>query len=185
MEFRELDRRNRSAGKRRRGSLGKEWKQFRLRLPGYVLHLAARAGWGYSLWSWDGPKGFRLAWGECPSYKEMEGMKKKKKADAASTAKHLAALESTLFAAHHSIVAHCGVTQYDDGDPRQPGWITVKTFGSVWQVEAKDPDTCQFMRVTQPTLDDALTLLALLLDSEDAPWEHDPWAAQQKARKKK
>lgn len=112
-------------------------------------------------------------------------MKKKKKASEVVNAKHLAALESLLFSKMHSIVAHCAVTQYDDGDPREVGWITVKTFGSVWQVEAKDPDTCQYIRVQQPTLDEALMMLALLLDSEDAPWERDVWAEQQRAKRRK
>jgi hypothetical protein len=97
---------------------------------------------------------------------------------------HVAAMESQLFHKHHSLVAHMAVTAYEDGDRRIPGWISIKTIGAAWQVEIKDPDTLQLMRVTQATLDDALTLAALLLDSDDAPWEPDTWA-QQRAKEKK
>jgi len=112
-------------------------------------------------------------------------VKKKKKPADAVVQKHLAAVESNVLRDHAAIVAHCSVTQYDDGDPRKPGWITVKTFGSVWQLEAKDPDECLTLRVVQPSLDDALGLLNLLLESEDAPWEPDPWLAQQAAKNRK
>lgn len=170
---------------RRRGSLGKAWKPFVMVVGGLKLDIVARRGWGYSLFAFHRPDGGTvLPWGEC-SWEEMKVKKKKKPEGGASTHTHLAALETVLLGGHHSIVKHCAVTRYDDGDPRQPGWITLKTLGGVWQIEAKDPDTCQFLRVQQPSLDDAITLLALLLDSDEAPWEHDPWAARQKSTKKK
>jgi len=94
-------------------------------------------------------------------------------------------MESVILAKYHSLVAHCAATRYDDGDPRQPGWFTVKTLGSAWLVEVKDPDTCARLVVIQATLDDAITLAALLLDSEECPWEPDPWLTAAKAKKKK
>lgn len=112
-------------------------------------------------------------------------MKKKVKNSDAAPVKHLAAIESNVMAQHMGIVNHCAVTQYDDGDVRKPGWITVKTLGSAWQVEAKDPDTCLTLRVIQASLDDALGLLNLLLESEEAPWESDPWLLQQSAKNRK
>jgi hypothetical protein len=126
-----------------------------------------------------------LAWPDCHGYKEMVQMKKKKAAADSPSGRHVAPLESVVLGRHHSIVAHCAVTQYDDGDSRKPGWITVRTMGAAWVIEVKDPDTCQLMRVVQATLDDALTMLALLLDSEDAPWEPDPWAQGAKSKKVK
>jgi hypothetical protein len=98
---------------------------------------------------------------------------------------HLAAMDSVMFGKHHSIVAHCAATKYDDGDPRQTGWLTMKTMGSAWVVEVKDPDTCARLVVVQQTIDDALTLTALLLDSEEAPWEPDPWLTAARSKKKK
>lgn len=115
-------------------------------------------------------------------YGDLKKMKKKKSAATVSDARHLAAVESVMFSGHQSLVSHCCVTKYDDGDVRQPGWWTVKTMGSAWVVEVKDPDTAARLVVVQQTLDEALTLAALLLESEEAPWEPDQWLAQQKAR---
>ena len=112
-------------------------------------------------------------------------VKKKVKSADAPAQRHIAAIESNVLASHAAIVAHCAVTQYDDGDPRKPGWFTVKTFGSAWQVEAKDPDTCMTLRVVQASLDDALGLMNLLLESEEAPWEVDTWLQQQASKLKK
>lgn len=113
-------------------------------------------------------------------------MKRKRQADAAKTpTQHLAPLESNVLSKFHPIVAHCAVTQYEDGEARKPGWITFKTMGSSWVLEAKDPDSCSRLVVVQTTLDDALALLSVLLESEEAPWEPDPWLASQAAKAKK
>lgn len=185
MKWPAVNRKARCVYRRRRGSLGKNWKRFALTVGSVEIHLVGRAGWGYTAWAWTSPRGYCEAWPGIHSYEGLSHVKKKKKPTEQTVAKHLAALESNVFAKMHSLVAHCAITQYDDGDVRQPGWVTIKTFGSTWQVEAKDPDTCQFMRVVQPSLDDALVMLSMLLDQEDAPWEHDVWAAAQKAKKKK
>jgi hypothetical protein len=89
--------------------------------------------------------------------------------------KHLAAMESNVFTKLHNLVAHCAVTRYDDGEPRKPGWFTIKTMGSAWVVQVKEPDTCLQMSATAQSLDDALALADLLLGSEEAPWEPDPY----------
>lgn len=109
-------------------------------------------------------------------------MVKKRQAAAPATAKHLAAMESTVFGKLHPIVAHCCATQYDDGESRRPGWVTIKTMGAAWVIDVKDPDSCSCLRIVQQTLDDALALASILLESDDAPWEPDAWLAQQKAK---
>jgi len=121
-----------------------------------------------------------------PDYKRRRRVKKKK-LDASSEVgvPHLAAIESVVLGKLHPIVAHCAVCQYDDGSPRKPGWITVKTLGSAWVLEAKDPDSCAKLTVVQSTLDDALALLSVLLESDEAPWERDPWMVQQAQKGKK
>lgn len=88
---------------------------------------------------------------------------------------HLAALESGVMGKMHAIVKHCAVTRYDDGEPRRPGWVTIKTQGAMWMVTAKDPDAAAQISATGQTLDDALALLDLLLGAPDAPWEPDPF----------
>lgn len=110
-------------------------------------------------------------------------MKKKTLKTAAENPKHLAAMETSLLHAHHAVVAHCAVLRYEDGDPRAPGWFTVTTAGSLWRVTVKDPDSSASFVVTAPTIDEALTMVSLLLETDEAPWEHDPWL--QKATKKK
>lgn len=118
-------------------------------------------------------------------YVEVWAMKRRTAPSNASGQKHLASVETNILTQCHAIVRHCAVTQYDDGEPRKPGWITVKTFGSAWQIEAKDPDSCLALRVVENSLDEALALLTLLLESDEAPWEVDTWLQQQAAKGRK
>lgn len=142
---------------------------------------------GIGTWVTAREVGTRRVRFSCPASMMRRGnyVVKKRQAAAPATAKHLAAMESVVFSKMHSIVAHCCATQYDDGEARRPGWITIKVMGSAWVIEAKDPDSSSCMRVVQQTLDDALALLSLLLESDDAPWEPDPWLQQQKAKESK
>lgn len=98
---------------------------------------------------------------------------------------HLAAMESNLFSRMVPLVEHMACTRYDDGDARVPGWITVKTQGSAWQVQVKDPDSASSFVAVANSLDDALALASLLLEAEETPWEHDKWLADKKPRGKK
>lgn len=105
-------------------------------------------------------------------------MKKKTATSQAASSdgvKHLAAMESNVFHKLPALVAHCAVTRYDDGDPRKPGWFTIKTMGSAWVCQVKDPDGCLQLSAVGQSLDDALVLADLLLSSEEAPWEPDPF----------
>lgn len=170
---------------RRRGTLASTWTPFTFLMGPIQIHVVGKAGWGYTAFAYRSPrKGDVPLWGVW-DYQGMSDVKKKKKADAAVAAKHLAPMETHILRDHLPILEHCAATQYEDGDARKPGWITLRTFGSTWQLEIKDPDTLQMMRITQPTLDDALTMAALLLASEDAPWEPDTWAMQQARKSKK
>lgn len=104
--------------------------------------------------------------------------------DGTSGPVHLAPMESNYLTQIQPIVAHCATCRYSDGSPRRPGWITVSTAGSSWVVTAKEPDAAAQLRVTAPTLDEALEMLACLLDSEDAPWEPDRFLASEGKKKK-
>jgi hypothetical protein len=117
----------------------------------------------------------------------MESRMKKRAPQATQGAgpEHLAAMETRVFGDLGNITAHCAVVRYEDGSPRQPGWVTMRTLGGAWQVTAKEPDAgCQLVSVAN-TLDDALAQLDLLLGAEDAPWELDPWARTKAAQKDK
>lgn len=100
-------------------------------------------------------------------------------------ARHLAAVESNVFCKLPKLVEHCCVTRYEDGEPRKAGWFTVKTMGSAWVVQVKEPDAGLSMQCTAQSLDDALILADLLLASDEAPWEPDPFLRAQQSRSKK
>ena len=98
---------------------------------------------------------------------------------------HIAPIDCTTLGQFPSLVSHCCVTRYDDGEPRRPGWITIKTLGAAWIVQVKDPDGACGLTATSQTLDDALTLAELLVSSDDAPWEPDPFLKRARASGKK
>jgi len=109
---------------------------------------------------------------------------KKKQSKSAEGVKHLAAMESNRFSDLMSLVEHCSLRQYDDGDPREPGWLTIKTQGAAWVVQVKDPDAAVSFSAVAETLDKALETAALLLSCDDAPWEMDRFLQQNKTKKK-
>lgn len=115
----------------------------------------------------------------------MPEMKKKAAAANAPNVRHLAPVETELFRDLLPLVEHCAIRQYDDGDPREVGWFTVKTQGAAWIIQVKDPDSgCSFTAIGE-TVDKAFETAALLLSCEEAPWEPDTFLAAAKARKKK
>lgn len=117
---------------------------------------------------------------------EFPSMKKRgAKGAGEGDAKHLAAMETARFADMLSLVEHCAIRRYDDGESRETGWITIKTIGSAWCVQVKDPDGCVSFTSTAESLDKALETAALLLACDDAPWEEDRYLKQQKAQKRK
>lgn len=84
-------------------------------------------------------------------------------------------LSSVCFARLPHVLEHLAVVRYEDGSPRQPGSIFVRTLGVAWAVTAMDPDSGCRLPVVANSLDDALAALDLLLGAEDAPWEVDPY----------
>lgn len=97
---------------------------------------------------------------------------------------HLAAVETNVLNSLPNIVAHCCLTRYDDGSTRRPGWLILRTMGASWVVQVKDPDGGCSMSLTAQTLDDALALADVMLGSDDAPWEADPYLKGQQPKKK-
>jgi hypothetical protein len=114
-------------------------------------------------------------------------MRKRQAKSVMGDANHLAPMESSRFTDLLSLVEHMAVKKYDDGDPRETGWITIKTQGAAWAVQVKDPDACCSFTAVGETLDKALETAALLLSCDEAPWEPDSWlaaAASRRAKKK-
>lgn len=98
---------------------------------------------------------------------------------------NLVEMSSKFFSDLLPLIEHCSARQYDDGSPRAPGWFTVKTQGSAWVCQVKDPDTCCSFTSVAATIDQALETAALMLASDEAPWERDTFLEGMKAREKK
>lgn len=123
-----------------------------------------------------------------PASCEMEfpAMAIRRRETKAKDIKHLAPVESRIMDGLLSLVEHMCLLQYEDGTPRLPGWITLKSQGAAWCCQIKDPDSCSSFAAVGSTLDQALETAALLLSCDDAPWEADKWLleAQRRAAKK-
>lgn len=181
-----LTRRRRNGMARRpRRWFTRDWSACMVRVGVLYLKLAFRRGYGITCWSFE-KDGYSVPmWPGLSWYGDLLAMKRRKASEAAASAPHLAPVESNVFAKLMALVEHCAATKYDDGEARKPGWFTVRTRGSAWEVEIKDPDTACRLVVVQQTLDDALALAQVLLETEDAPWEPDQWLAASNARSKK
>lgn len=135
---------------------------------------------------WIGPP-FTSDWPALTAGRHYErpSMKKRVAKTGPDAAKSLASTATTLLEKHRSLLEHCSCRAYDDGDAREPGWFTVKTQGAAWVVQVKDPDSCTSFTAVAETADKALDLAALLLECDEAPWEHDTWLLKAKGRGKK
>lgn len=186
MAQKRLTRRKGSAMARKpRRWLAKDWGSWYVPFGDGHLHLFGKRLFGISVWSYQ-KLGYSVHyWLGSTWYGDVEMIKKRKVGQKATEAKHLAAVESNVFEKLMPIVEHCAAIKYDDGSERKPGWVTLRTRGSAWEVEVKDPDTASRLVVIQQNLDDALALVVVLLESEDAPWESDPWLAKQNAAQKR
>jgi len=154
------------------------WSRYRLDL----YHTRRRGYFPVTLTTYRGSSVARVTNYEPPELRTV----KKKSLESAPEGQfqHLAPMETKVLTGFEQVIAHCAVVRYDDGDARKPGWIVLKTLGSAWMLEAKDPDTCARLTASAGTFDDALTLMDLLLGSEQAPWEPDQWLRQAQGKRK-
>lgn len=166
--------------------LPKGRSRFYVLLPDRVFRLDARYGAGICVTARGRRSDSPIPFGPWAREWEIPSMKKKATQSGKQDAKHLAALESTVFGDLLPLIEHCAVTQYDDGDQRLPGWFTVKVQGAAWIIQVKDPDTGLSFQSIGDTLDKALGTAALMLACDEAPWEVDPWlTSKKKAGEKK
>jgi hypothetical protein len=147
--------------------------------------MAGRWWLGYFPWSLATSEGLLKMWPDGWSYEEVKNMKRKRQPAEGQPSTVQAAVVSKMFAATPHVVEHLAARQYDDGAVRQPGTMIVSIVGSMYKVVLKDPDSCQQMQVLAATLDDVMITADLLLSSDEAPWEPDPWAKQKGAQKSK
>lgn len=139
---------------------------------------------GMCVVGWWGPGAYASEFDPPGRRWEFPSMKRKGAATETKGARHLAAVESELFRDMMSLVEHCAVRVYDDGEAREPGWVTIKTQGAAWCVQVKDPDAAVSFTAIGDTIDKALATAALLLSCEEAPWEPDNFLKAQQAKKK-
>jgi hypothetical protein len=104
-------------------------------------------------------------------WQQRRGSVKKVKLTERSSVKHLAAMETEVFGAYLAVLEALALLQYDDGSPRQPGYLGVWTNGATWFARFNDKDADASLTAEGRTLDEALGVLALLLGADDAPWE--------------
>lgn len=102
--------------------------------------------------------------------RERCSVKKVKVADRA-TVKHLAALESEMFREHLPIIECLAMLQYNDGSPREPGYLGMWTQGATWFVRVTDKTGEAQMTAEGRTAEEAWDTLSVLLGSEQPPWE--------------
>lgn len=163
----------------------KDWTACLIRVGRFTWKVVSRRNFGTTLWSFDLDGLAVEMWPCCSWYGDLLVIKRRSAETKATEVGHLAPIESDILSKCHALVAHCAATKYDDGTPRQPGWWTVRTRGSAWELEIKDPETCCRLVIVQQTLDDALALAQTLLETEDAPWEADQWLTAAKAKQRK
>jgi hypothetical protein len=137
------------------------------------------------IYGWTDIAAVSQNWINPENWRATPNMRKRQAKNLSGDQKALAPVESDVFHDLLPIIEHCCVRKYDDGDAREPGWITIKTQGSAWVVQVKDPDSaCSFSAVGE-TLDKALASAALFLSSDEAPWEPDRFLQSQQTRSKK
>lgn len=149
----------------------------RILLGAFTIVVRYVPGWGYVLSAVE-KAGQLLHEFDVTLSRRKRAVKPKKPHGSADPATpcHVAAVETELLGQCPNIVAHMAVTRYDDGKPRQVGWVMLKTVGVTWVLEAKDPDSGCRLTAVAGTLDDALVTLDALLGADDAPWIADQWA---------
>jgi len=174
----------RAAAKRPCRWLPRRGAEFFVRTAHDTRGLTARPFVGMCLTAlWYHARGTRA--GRSPDVQwRFPDVKKPNMGKGASDARHLAAMETALFAQHLPVLEHMAVVRYDDGDARQPGWIRLGTLGSAWTMDVKDPQSEMAFRLVDQSVDTLWNTAALLLGCEEAPWVRDPYLAP-KGRQKK
>jgi len=107
--------------------------------------------------------------------REWEGLSVKKvKVAERSVVKHLAPLETELFKDHMAILEVLAMLQYADGTPRECGYLGMWVQGYTWFLRVQDKTGDAQMTAEGRTAEEAWDTLAVLLGSENPPWEPIP-----------
>lgn len=117
-------------------------------------------------------------------YKEP-GVKKREKLGLAGGNLPGAPSASVILSKCPTVREYITAKSYDNGDPREVSVLRITTRGTQWQFTLTDPDYQLRLPVQASECDKGLLLLEALLQAPDAPWEHDPYAKEVKAKKGK
>lgn len=174
-------------GRRRRPrqTLGREWVTLEVLTSAGIVAMCAKRWSGWVAWSIARAAGEVRLWPADWSYEELKSMKRKTKTGPDAAASAEASRASRLLVQLPHLLEHCSVRVYDDGLARTPGRLLVDTVGSMWRAIAKDADSGMQLVVYMPSADDVLLQLELLLGSDEAPWEPDPYAKAKNPPKSK
>jgi len=174
-------------GRRRRprATLGREWVTLEILTAKATVVIAGKIWSGYFVWEWLVERGRVSPWPEGWSYEEVKTMKRRGKATADQIVAAQASAVTKMFGQFPHLVEHLTARQYDDGSPRSPGRIMWDTVGSMFRLVAKEPDAGMQLPVIMMSMDDAFVQLELLLGTDEAPWEPDPFAKSKPAQNRK
>lgn len=151
-----------------------------------LLSWLPRAGWWLLSAGLKGQPDGRPYY-ECPRPEE-DAMKRRLKTEGAQFIMPAAPSASVLLGKLPAIREFISATEYDDKTPREPGYLTIRTVGTQWQVTLYDPDSGSRLPVRAAELDKALLLAEQMIGVEEAPWEPDRYLTEllaKRSRKKK
>lgn len=166
--------------------LPKQWTTLILRRGRLVTRGIGRAGWGVVLHGYTvGGEWVELIPGADVG-RMSEMMRRRPVKGPSSGAVAEASMELAKLTKLKPLVHHLALLQYHDGQPRKPGRITIEVRGQMYSALLTDPDALASLRVSAATFEDLLGSVCLLLEQEEAPWEHAAWLQEpQKPRRKK
>lgn len=171
--------------RRKRRTLGMDWTVLEVLTAKGVVSMCGKLHVGWSTWSVAKGDRLKRMWPDGWSYEELKMPKRKGRRGSAEAATINAPSETKLFAGLPHVIEHLTARTWDDGQPREPGTILVSTKGSTYRLIAKEPDEGMQLVVYMPSHDDAWLQLELLLGSDEAPWEPDPYGKRKAPRAKK
>lgn len=93
--------------------------------------------------------------------------------------------ETKVLAKCPNLVEFLSATAYEDGLPRQPGYMTIRNRVIEYEITLYDPDAGQRVAVRARLLDQAFAGAEAVLSATDAPWEPDKYLQERMPKKKK
>lgn len=84
-----------------------------------------------------------------------------------------------------ALVEFISATAYEDGSPRQPGYVTIRNRVIEFEITLYDPDAGQRVSIRARLIDQCFAGVEAILQAVDAPWEPDQYLQGRLPKKKK